>query len=179
MPNRWTPRCMLIQKPTWPVELFLTNMFLWRTHTLKFTGGFPNHFSKLWHGWNVKCPPLVHALMSYNQINQSENNMCYVYIYIYNYKQILDIAVGTNAINPLVHIIDDIYIYIYATIQIKFDDLFYVFWFTTYHDRVSRPHRTVVRPLHHWKGNRWFGAGPHSQTRRQLHRCLGCDLMVI
>ena len=60
--------------------------------------------------------------MSYNQINQSENNMCYVYIYIYNYKQILDIAVGTNAINPLVHIIDDIYIY--ATIQIKYDDLF-------------------------------------------------------
>ena len=170
---------MLIQKPTWPVELFLKNMFLWRTHTLKFIGGFPNHLSRLRHGWNVKCPPLVHALMSYNQINQSENNMCYVYIYIQ-----LQTDTGHcswNQCNKPTGTHYRWYIYIYMP-PFKLNLMTYFlnfYWFTTYHDRVSRPHRTVVRPLHHWKGDRWFGAGPHSQTRRQLHRCLGCDLMVI
>lgn len=172
---------MLIQKPTWPVELFLKNMFLWRTHTLKFIGGFPNHLSRLRHGWNVKCPPLVHALMSYNQINQSENNMCYVYIYIQ-----LQTDTGHCSWNQCnkptgTHYRWNVYLYIYMP-PFKLIFLTYYlnfYWFITYHDRVSRPHRTVVRPLHHWKGDRRFGAGPHSQTRRQLHRCLGCDLMVI
>ena len=138
---------MLIQKPTWPVELFLKNMFLWRTHTLKFIGGFPNHLSRLRHGWNVKCPPLVHALMSYNQINQSENNMCYVYIYIQ-----LQTDTGHCSWNQCNKPTGTHYRwYIYATIQIKFFDLLSEF-LLVYHISWSRfqapPHgRQATTPL--------------------------------
>ena len=74
-----------------------------------------------------------------------------MYIYIYNYKQILDIAVGTNAINPLVHIIDDIYIYTYMQ-PFKLNLMTYFMFFGLPHIMIAFPGPTARSSGHYTIG---------------------------